>query len=86
MYRQLHIECFGFVTARGSIMLEVRTNGESSFVLGPFENKQQRLIMAEDLKRTGKKLAAEIAAKRIPRPVVLPPPVRLECMREMATA
>lgn len=44
------IEYRGYVSARGRVMLDVVINGERRYRLGPFENKQQRLVLLQSLR------------------------------------
>ena len=46
------IEYRGYTSARGSVMLDVVVDGQRRYRFGPFENRQQRMVLLLNLRAT----------------------------------
>ena len=44
------IEYRGYTSARGSVMLDVVVNGQRRYRFGPFSNRQQRMVLLNNLR------------------------------------
>lgn len=47
---EVAIDYRGYVSPRGDVMLDVYFNGEHAYLLGPFENKEQRRVFIAFMK------------------------------------
>ena len=43
------IDYRAYASPRGDLMLEVRFNNERAYLLGPFDNKEQRLVFVKSM-------------------------------------
>ena len=43
------IDYRAYTSPRGDMMLEVRFNDEPAYLLGPFDNKEQRLVFVKSM-------------------------------------
>jgi hypothetical protein len=58
------VDYCAYTNAKDECMLDIVVNGKPRYVLGPFEDRQQRLVTIETLRRCSQRLVNEATERR----------------------